>query len=96
MISAGSRSDGLLVVEREPLALVITDLRLPDGDGLDLVRATRRLPDTDAVDRGDGLRLRGEQDGRAGGGRFGLSRQAFCRSLVHFARRENAGLRNQP
>jgi DNA-binding response OmpR family regulator len=44
MISAGSRSDGLLVVEREPLALVITDLRLPDGDGLDLVRATRRLP----------------------------------------------------
>jgi DNA-binding NtrC family response regulator len=44
VISAGSRSDGLLIVEREPLALVITDLRLPDGDGLDLVRATRRLP----------------------------------------------------
>jgi CheY-like chemotaxis protein len=44
MISAGSRSDGLLIVEREPLALVITDLRLPDGDGLELVRATRRLP----------------------------------------------------
>jgi len=44
MVSAGSRGDGLLIVEREPLALVITDLRLPDGDGLELVRAARRLP----------------------------------------------------
>src|SRR6266508_1345756 len=44
MISAGSRGDGLVIVEREPLALVITDLRLPDGDGLELVRAARRLP----------------------------------------------------
>jgi DNA-binding response OmpR family regulator len=30
------------VVEREPLTLVLTDLRLPDGDGLDIVRAARR------------------------------------------------------
>ena len=44
VVSAGSRGDGLLIVEREPLALVITDLRLPDGDGLELVRAARRLP----------------------------------------------------
>jgi CheY-like chemotaxis protein len=44
VVSAGSRSDGLVIVEREPLALVITDLRLPDGDGLELVRAVRRLP----------------------------------------------------
>jgi CheY-like chemotaxis protein len=44
VVSAGSRSDGLVIVEREPLALVITDLRLPDGDGLELVRAARRLP----------------------------------------------------
>ena len=44
MISAGSRGDGLVIVEREPLALVITDLRLPDGDGLELVRVARRLP----------------------------------------------------
>ncbi len=44
MISAGSRGDGLVIVEREPLALVITDLRLPDGDGLELVRAARRRP----------------------------------------------------
>jgi DNA-binding response OmpR family regulator len=33
-----------MIVEREPLALVITDLRLPDGDGLELVRAAWRLP----------------------------------------------------
>ena len=42
VVSAGSRHDGLLVVEREPLALVVTDLRLQDGDGLDIVRAARR------------------------------------------------------
>jgi len=44
VVSAGSRGDGLVIVEREPLALVITDLRFPDGDGLELVRAARRLP----------------------------------------------------
>ena len=44
VVSAGSRGAGLTLMERELLALVITDLRLPDGDGLDLVRAARRLP----------------------------------------------------
>ena len=44
VISAGSRAEGLTLVEREPLALLITDLRLPDGDGLDLVRAARGNP----------------------------------------------------
>jgi len=44
VVSAGSRGDGLVILEREPLALVITDLRLPDGDGLELVRVARRLP----------------------------------------------------
>ena len=44
IVSAGSRGEGLTLVACEPLALVITDLRLPDGDGLDLVRAARRLP----------------------------------------------------
>jgi len=44
VVSAGSRCDGLVILERDPLALVITDLRLPDGDGLELVRAARRLP----------------------------------------------------
>jgi DNA-binding response OmpR family regulator len=42
LVSAGSCREGLLAVEREPLALVLTDLRLPDGDGLDIVRAARR------------------------------------------------------
>jgi two-component system response regulator PilR (NtrC family) len=42
VVSAGSCRDGLVVVEREPLALVLTDIRLPDGDGLDIVRAARR------------------------------------------------------
>ena len=41
MISAGNREDALAIIETEPLALVIADLRLPDGDGLDVVRAAR-------------------------------------------------------
>jgi len=44
VVSAGSRRAGLLVVETERLSLVIADLRLPDGDGLDVVRAARALP----------------------------------------------------
>jgi len=44
VIARGSRHDGLAVIEREPLALVISDLRLPDGDGLDVVRAARCAP----------------------------------------------------
>ena len=44
VVSAGSRGEGWALVERQPLALLITDVRLPDGDGLDLVRAARRLP----------------------------------------------------
>ena len=40
-ISAGSREAALAVLEAEPLALVIADLRLSDGDGLDVVRAAR-------------------------------------------------------
>lgn len=44
VIAAGSRREGLAIVAREPLKLVITDLRLPDGDGLDIVRMARRQP----------------------------------------------------
>ena len=42
IVSAGSCRAGLSIIEREPLALVITDLRLPDGDGIEIVRAARR------------------------------------------------------
>jgi two-component system, NtrC family, response regulator PilR len=44
VVSAHTRGDGLVIVGREPLGLLITDLRLPDGDGLELVRAVRSLP----------------------------------------------------
>jgi len=44
VVSTGSIREGLLIVEREPLVLLIADLRLPDGDGLDLVRAARGTP----------------------------------------------------
>ena len=41
IVSTGSCRDGLAIIEREPLALVVTDLRLPDGNGVDIVRAAR-------------------------------------------------------
>jgi two-component system response regulator PilR (NtrC family) len=44
VVSAGSCQAGLDVVGSRPLRLVITDLRLPDGNGLDIVRAARALP----------------------------------------------------
>ena len=44
VIARGSRQDGLAVIAQEPLVLVIADLRLPDGDGLDVIRAARRAP----------------------------------------------------
>jgi len=43
VVSVGSRDAGLLAVQAEALRLVITDLRLPDGDGLDIVRAARAV-----------------------------------------------------
>ena len=38
-ITAGTRQAALATLDREPLGLIISDLRLPDGVGLDVVRA---------------------------------------------------------
>lgn len=46
---ARSCAEGLAAVSRERPHLVISDLRLPDGDGLDVVRAARGLPDPASV-----------------------------------------------
>jgi DNA-binding response OmpR family regulator len=46
---ATSRVDGIAAVVRERPHLVISDLRLPDGDGLDVVRAARAVPDPPSV-----------------------------------------------
>jgi DNA-binding response OmpR family regulator len=44
VVAVGSRAAGLEVLRRESPRLVIADLRLPDGDGLEVVRAARALP----------------------------------------------------
>jgi len=44
VVSASSCRAGLLALAGEPFRLVITDLRLPDGDGLEIIRAARALP----------------------------------------------------
>jgi DNA-binding response OmpR family regulator len=43
VVTAASLADGLRVIESARPALVISDLRLPDGDGLDIIRAARAL-----------------------------------------------------
>lgn len=43
VFTAASRMTGLVAVERERPQLVISDLYLPDGDGLDVIRAARTL-----------------------------------------------------
>jgi DNA-binding response OmpR family regulator len=44
VVEAASRADALVALAREPFALVMVDLRLPDGDGLDVVRAAGATP----------------------------------------------------
>jgi two-component system, NtrC family, response regulator PilR len=48
VVQVGTRLDGLAVVHAEPLILVVSDLRLSDGSGLDVVaaayRAATRVP----------------------------------------------------
>ena len=43
VVTAASRAEGLKALESSRPALVISDLRLPDGDGLDIIRAARSL-----------------------------------------------------
>lgn len=42
VVRAGSRQTALWAICAETFALVIADLRLPDGDGLEVVRAARK------------------------------------------------------
>jgi two-component system response regulator PilR (NtrC family) len=49
VIVATTRADGVAAVVRERPHLVISDLRLPDGSGLDVVRAARSMPEPPSV-----------------------------------------------
>ena len=49
VVTAKSLAAGLAALDLERPSLVISDLRLPDGDGLDVVRAARRGPAPPAV-----------------------------------------------
>jgi DNA-binding response OmpR family regulator len=41
VIPTGTRRGALAILQSERLVLVVADLRLPDGDGLDVVRTAR-------------------------------------------------------
>ena len=49
VLCTSSRASALEALAGNDHALVIADLRLPDGDGLDVVRAARALPNPPAV-----------------------------------------------
>ena len=49
VVRAASRAEGMRLLESVRPRLVISDLRLPDGDGLDIIRAAQRLPLPPAV-----------------------------------------------
>jgi two-component system response regulator DevR len=46
---AGTVADALQLLAARPPAAVVVDLRLPDGDGMDIVRAARALEPAPAV-----------------------------------------------
>ena len=43
VVTAASLAEGLKAIESSPPALVISDLRLPDGDGIGIIQAARAL-----------------------------------------------------
>jgi DNA-binding response OmpR family regulator len=43
VVTAASLAEGLKAIESSPPALVISDLRLPDGDGIGIILAARAL-----------------------------------------------------
>lgn len=47
--SAGSGPEALRLLEAEPADLLLTDIYMPDGDGLELLMALRRRPRPPAV-----------------------------------------------
>jgi len=52
VVRAASRAEGMRLLESLRPRLVISDLRLPDGDGLDIIRAAHKLdlpPDVIAI-----------------------------------------------
>jgi CheY-like chemotaxis protein len=49
VIAAGTVQEAVARLRAEPPDLVVSDLRLPDGDGLEIVRAARALPDPPPV-----------------------------------------------
>jgi CheY-like chemotaxis protein len=44
VVAAGTRGGALTIIEREPLRFVISDVRLPDGNGFDIIRAATARP----------------------------------------------------
>jgi DNA-binding response OmpR family regulator len=49
VVRVGSHAEGLSVIQGQPISLVITDVRLPDGNGLDLIPVARLSPEPPPV-----------------------------------------------
>jgi len=62
MVPAGTCQAALMALKSQLFSLVIADLRLPDGDGLEVVRAARALPTPPPVLVATGLASRAKRD----------------------------------
>jgi DNA-binding response OmpR family regulator len=49
MTARGTVRDGIAALDTQRFALIIADLRLPDGSGIDVIRAARQRPDAPPV-----------------------------------------------
>jgi len=48
--TAGSGNDAIKILSKVPVDIVLSDLKMPDGDGLDLLRAVKKItPNTEVI-----------------------------------------------
>ena len=85
VVSARSREAGLAALKEEPPHLLIADLRLPDGDGLDVVRAARALPTPTPIIVVSGFASNDSRDCRPRRRGVGGARQAVLHGCLHEA-----------
>ena len=96
VLSAGTCRAGLAVIQMEPLSLVIADLRLPDGDGLEVVRAARALSTPPPVLVATGLASRTARQAALAAGASAFLAKPFATEVLSRLVSELLGGRDAP
>lgn len=80
VVATGTLREALTSIAGGNLVLVVADLRLPDGDGLELVRAARRPPAPIPVIVVTGFGSEASRDAALGAGASAYLRKPFSAS----------------